>query len=113
LRNIAQKKNKTEVSVYYHYAIEYEFAFEGRVFRSDEVTFDDNYHTSPDFAQKYTGRYTKGAEVIVYFDPKDPSFSVLEPEAVNDFAVDILFGLLSLIGFAIFGCILLKRKFSD
>jgi Protein of unknown function (DUF3592) len=104
--------SKWNRTTYYHYSIEYEFTFEGRVFRSDEVTFDDNSATSPDFAQKYIGRYKKGAEVTVYFDPKAPSFSVLEPENINDFAIEIVFSFFPLIGFAIFGAILLKRQLS-
>jgi Protein of unknown function (DUF3592) len=99
--------------IYYHYSIKYQFAYHGRIFRSDEVTFDDNYSQSPGFAQEYIEKYQRGKEVTVYFDPKDPSFSVLEPESINDtsFPIYWLFSFLSLIGFTISGCILLKRKF--
>jgi Protein of unknown function (DUF3592) len=100
------RKRKT----YYHYSIKYQFAYNGRVYRSDEVTFNDNYSQSPDFAQAYIERYQQGKDVTVYFDPKDPSFSVLEPENINDFNEAWFVLFLSLIGFAIYGCILLKQE---
>jgi hypothetical protein len=96
---------------YYHYSIKYQFAYNGRIYRSDEVTFDDNYSSSPGFAQKYIERYQQGIEVTVYFDPRDPSFCVLEPESINGDPGYLIFLFFSVIGFAIFGCILLKRKF--
>jgi uncharacterized protein DUF3592 len=100
------RKRKT----YYHYSIKYQFAYNGRVYRSDEVTFNDNYSQSPDFAQGYIERYQQGEDVTVYFDPEAPSFSVLEPENINHFYAAWFVLFLSWIGFAIYGCILLKQE---
>jgi hypothetical protein len=47
------RKRKT----YHHYSIEYEFIANGKNYRSDEVTFNDNYSLDPEFAQIYLGKY--------------------------------------------------------
>jgi hypothetical protein len=104
------KGGRRKRRTYYHYSIKYQFAYNGRVYRSDEVTFNDNYSQSPDFAQTYIERYQQGEDVTVYFDPKDPSFSVLEPENINDFNEAWIFLFLSLIGLVIYVCILLKQE---
>jgi Protein of unknown function (DUF3592) len=97
-------------STYYHYSIKYQFAYNGRVYRSDEVTFNSDYSLSAEFAEGFIERYQQGKDVTVYFDPKDPSFSVLEPENINSFYEALFVLCLSWIGFAIYGCILLKHE---
>jgi len=102
------RKRKT----YYHYSIEYEFEYNGKRYASDEVTFDDNYRLDPDFPEIYLDRYKEGKPVTVYFDPHNPSFSVLEPNNINErFDFLWIFVFLSLIGFYVFGCMLLIRKY--
>src|SRR5262245_54015209 len=58
---------------------------------SDEITFNDNYSLEQEFAQKYISKYSVGKKVVVYYDPHDPSFSVLEPEEKGDAVVKLFF----------------------
>jgi len=57
------------------YQIEYTFNVEGRVYRSDMITFSDNFTDL-----NYLEKYPVGQHVKVYFDKSNPQFSVLEPE---------------------------------
>src|SRR5687767_11864965 len=44
----------------YHYSIEYEFTANGKNYRSDEITFGDNYSLEQKFAQAYVSKYPVG-----------------------------------------------------
>jgi len=81
------RKRKT----YHHYSIEYEYVVNGKNYRSDEITFNDNYSLDQEFAQTYITKYPVGKKVTVYYDPHDPSFSVLEPEKNGDSGLGLLF----------------------
>jgi len=95
---------------YYHYSIEYDFTVDGKSYRSDEVTFNHNYSLDEEFAQSYISKYPVGKQVTVYYDPHDPSFSVLEPEEKGDAAVVLLSLIISALVVALSSGYLLKRK---
>jgi hypothetical protein len=89
---------------YYHYAIEYEFTVGGKSYRSDKVTFNTNASFYQENAQHYIRKYPVGKIVAVYYDPHDPSFSVLEPEELEGLAVGaLLFLIISALVFALSG----------
>jgi Protein of unknown function (DUF3592) len=97
-------------TTYYHYSIEYEFTTNGKNYRSDEITFDNNYRLEQKFAQVYVSKYPVGKKVTVYYDPRDPSFSVLEPEEKGDAAVELLFLIISALVIVLSGEYLLIRR---
>jgi Protein of unknown function (DUF3592) len=102
--------SKWKRKTYYHYSIEYEFTVNGKNYRSDEITFNDNYSIDQEFAQKYISKYPVGKKVTVSYDPHDPSFSVLEPEESGDSALAVLFLLFSVVVFILSSGYLLIRK---
>jgi hypothetical protein len=89
--------SKPKRETHYHYSIEYEFTVNGKNCRSDEITFDKNYSLEPKFAQDYIIKYPVGKKVTVYYDPRNPSFSVLEPEEKGDAVVELLFLIISVL----------------
>jgi hypothetical protein len=95
---------------YYHYSIEYEFTVNGKNYRSGEITFDNNYSLEQKFAQAYISKYPVGKKVSVYYDPRDPSFSVLEREEKGDASAELLFLIISVLVIALSGGYLLIRR---
>lgn len=95
---------------YYHYSIEYEFTVNGKSYRSDEITFNDNYRNGQEFAQTYIDKYPVGKTAVVYYDPYDPSFCVLEPEKKGDAALKLFFLAISVCVFVLSSGYLLIRK---
>ena len=102
--------SKRKRNTYYHYSIDYEFTVNGKSYRSDEITFNNNHSLDQEFAQKYTSKYPVGKNVTVYYDPHDPSFSVLELEEWGDSGLAVLFLLFSVIVFVLSSGYLLIRK---
>jgi uncharacterized protein DUF3592 len=102
--------SKPKRKTYYHYSIEYEFTVNGKNVRSGEVTFDNNYSLDQKFAQSYTSKYPVGKQVTVYYDPHDPSFSVLEPEEKGDATVELLFLMISALMLGLSGGYLIIRR---
>jgi hypothetical protein len=102
--------SKWKKKIYYHYSIEYEFTVGGKNYRSDEITFNNNYSLDQEFAQTYISKYPVGKKVTVYYDPHDPSFSVLEPEEWGDSGLGLLFLLFSALVFVLSSAYLLIRK---
>jgi|SRR5262245_11370684 len=97
---------------YYHYSIEYEFTVNGKSYRSDEITFNDNYSLHQEFAQTYTNKYPVGKMVVVYYDPYDPSFSVLEQEENGDAGLKLFFLAISVCVFVLSsGYVLIRKMF--
>lgn len=79
----------------YYYNIVYQFSVDGEIYSSNQVTFGPTGSTSGDIAVQYTNKYPIGAKVIVYYDPSDPTFSVLEPKVRS-------YDFLGLIGLLLF-----------
>ncbi len=66
--------------VIYGAEICYEYSIEGQPFTGSRVTFGDYSASWPAHARGILIRYPVGREVLVYYDPKIPSFAVLERE---------------------------------
>lgn len=93
----------------YHYKILYEFTIKGAKFYSDRVTFAGDESSSKEYAELFLSRYPKGKIVTVFYDPSDPTFSVLEPE-VTDGGTTMLIVFVLLIIFFSAGSYLLIIK---
>ena len=78
----------------------YSYSVGGQLFTGNRIAFgltgmSASYH----FAHFYVQRYRVGLPVTVYYDPKQPSTSVLEPGVSKRAFIPMAFGL----GFAVFG----------
>jgi len=62
-----------------HFSITYSYEIDGRTYFSDRVHFGATASDS-DYAKNYVRKYPMGKKVHVYYDPTNPSLSVLEPE---------------------------------
>lgn len=102
--------SKSKRTVYYHYNIEYEFNVNGRYYLSNEITFSGEYSTHEEETQGYIREYPIGKKVIVYYDPQDPNFSVLEPDIYFNAELNMFFLVIALSIFVISGSYLLVRK---
>jgi hypothetical protein len=102
--------SKPRRETHYHYSIEYEFTINGKNYRSDEITFDNNYSLDPKFAQIYISKYPVGKKVTVYYDPHDPSFSVLEPEEKGYAGAELFFLIISVLVLVLSSVYLLIRR---
>lgn len=71
--------------ILYHYRIEYEYTVNGKVHHNDKVTFTSNSSANISYAQNYLGTYPMGKTIQVFYDPNDPSFSVLEPDKTSTY----------------------------
>ncbi len=56
----------------------YEYSIGSRTYRSDRVAFTDDGRSSPQPIQRTVNRYSRGARVTVYCDPRKPQTAVLE-----------------------------------
>lgn len=75
----SRKRNR----VYYHYAISYRYSINGRTYQSKGITFRPDYDARPQIAEYYVSKYPVGSRVTVYYDPADPTFSVLELDMIS------------------------------
>ncbi len=85
-RIISSKIEQSEESgdTYFAPSLEYEYVVDERNYRSKRIRFGDFVPALPGTtaeAEEVSLRYTSGKSVQVYFDPDDPSLSVLEPGA--------------------------------
>ena len=80
--------------------VRYKYSVSNRAFTGERICFGlDGMFAGYKFAQRYTQRYPVGSPVAVYYDPEQPSQSVLEPGITKRAFIPMAFGL----GFAIFG----------
>ncbi|HEY5706791.1 MAG TPA: DUF3592 domain-containing protein [Terrimicrobiaceae bacterium] len=80
--------------------VRYKYSVSDRSFAGERICFGlDRMFAGYKFAQRYTQRYPVGSPVAVYYDPDQPSQSVLEPGITKRAFIPMAFGL----GFAIFG----------
>jgi Protein of unknown function (DUF3592) len=100
-------------SLNYYYSIEYEFIVNEKRYRSGKITFYEHFSTNPEFAQSYVSKYPVGKQVTVYYDPNDPSFSVLEPEVKGGAEFELALLITSFVMLAKSGVdIVIRKKFS-
>lgn len=57
----------------------YAYEVDGRPFESGRVTFSDNIIKTGGSLGRLQEEFRKGETVLVYYDPANPSFSVLKP----------------------------------
>ena len=76
-----------------HVHIVYSYEVQATSYRSNRVAFGSY---SPAAGRRWLRQYPVGASVAVYFDPRDPSTSVLEPRPVEGNWVMPSFGALFL-----------------
>lgn len=76
-----------------HFHIVYSYEVRATPYRSDRVVFGSY---SPAAGHRWLREYPVGASVAVYFDPRDPATSVLEPRLVEGNWVMPSFGALFL-----------------
>ncbi len=78
IKSVAQGSQISYVPV-----IRYEYHVEGRPYASSRLNFSVVQGISEDWARGIADRYPVGKEVVVYYDPKKPSESVLEHLSIS------------------------------
>lgn len=75
----------------------YEFTVEGKKYTSSSINYDSMSRSERPAVEQLVKRYPKGQPVTVYYQPEDPSESVLEPGLVTWMVpVSIILCLISL-----------------
>jgi len=111
---VLDKRKPGERHSTYKARIEYQYSVEGVAHSGDRVSFAGDVSSSNrGAASELTARYREGSKVAIYYDPEDPSDSVLEPGMT---AMVYLFpaigGLFLVIGVGILIFLLLSRSSS-
>ncbi len=88
-----------DIRTTYGATIQYKYLVDGQEFQGDRRTFSNVRTSSVRNTQKILARYPSGGSVDVYYDPDDPSSSVLEPGV----GASTYILLLVAIGFFVFG----------
>jgi len=86
----------------WRFDITYEYMIEDQKFVSNRVHFGYQAMSDRSYAQRYVDKYFAGKKVMVYYDPTDPSKSVLEPQ-VRWYTPFYFYIMLLLIALALFG----------
>jgi hypothetical protein len=63
---------------FYEPVIEYSYRVDGREYHSTQIAFGGKLAGSEELAQAKAARYPQGADVVVHYDPKNPSNAVLD-----------------------------------
>lgn len=63
----------------YHAELYYDFDVQGTTYSGDRVAFGDYGSSDASHARRIVNKYPKGKEVTVYYLPKNPEVTVLEP----------------------------------
>jgi hypothetical protein len=77
--------------------IEYRYTVEGRTYRGGLLSFGKGLFESESTT---LARYPQGAQVDVFYDPKDPALAVLDPGPAPATGYALLAGL-GLVGFGV------------
>jgi len=90
---------------WYGTEVRYEYTVADQMYVSDRLSFDYGGNRNPKEALKVLHKYRQHHEVPVYYNPKDPNESVLEPGNVdNVYLLLVIGGLLAFMGiFAFYG----------
>lgn len=65
----------------FHAEVTYRYRLNGREYQGDRIGFGFELSDRLDSAEAIVARYPAGSSILVYYDPADPSQSVLEPGA--------------------------------
>ena len=83
------------------YEITYQYQVKGVVYTDKKVNFLVMRCWHDGTEQRYLQKYPTGRAIVVYYDPRNPSFSVLEPTVasnwLDEIAAVVIFGIASLI----------------
>lgn len=83
----------------------YEYSKDSKTYQSNVIGFGTHRHVG-EFARAYLERYPLSKRVTVYYDPRNPQNSCLEPSNFNSmFNIIIYFA----IGLFVLGCVLLNK----
>ena len=89
----------------WRFDVTYKYMIGGQKFISNRVHFGYQAMSDRSYAQAYVDKYFVGKKVRVYYDPRDPSQSVLEPQVrwymPLYFYIILLLIVLTLFGFSI------------
>ncbi len=97
-------------SATYHADIEYDYAVEGENLKGTRIAFGDLGTADPADADTIRDKYPKGTDVTVYYKPKEPQLSLLEPGLKISAWFPVFFGIpFLLVGVALLGA--LSKKF--
>ena len=90
----------------YKPCVEYEFTVAEVSYKGDQLRFDDDDYAFKSSAAWRLVGYAPGAPIVVYYDPNDPSNSVLKPGSewrtygsILFFGALFVFGLGALLGY--------------
>ena len=86
----------------WRFDITYEYMIGEQKFISNRVNFGYQAMSDRSYAQGYVDKYFVGKKVIVFYDPNDPSISVLEPQ-VRWYTPFSFYIMLLLIALTLFG----------
>jgi hypothetical protein len=64
--------------IFYEPVIEYSYRVDGREYHSTQISFGGKLAGSEELARAKAARYPQGADVVVHYDPKNPSNAVLD-----------------------------------
>ncbi len=64
---------------YYSPTVEYEYAVAGQVFKSSNISVDSFSSTDPNYASSTVATYPLDSTVTVYYNPANPTDSLLQP----------------------------------
>ena len=84
-------------SVTYEPQVQYQYSIMGQTYQGDHLAFGKasyNYNT----AAKKIAPYAQGANVVVHYDPADPSKAVLETKAAGGVLLIVMGAVFSVLG---------------
>jgi hypothetical protein len=85
------------LATFYEAVVEYAYSVNGREFHSTRLSFGGKTAGAQSAAEAQAARYPEGSQVMVHYDPKDPSSAVLDVEVAHG----VLFVVLALVFFAV------------
>ena len=74
----SKRRGSKARDVIYTPVVEYSYRVNGQEFRSRQIGADDQGEDTLADAEKIVGKFPKGANVAVYFDPNSPGNAMLE-----------------------------------
>ena len=93
-------RDRDNGSVTYGASIAYDYKVNGTSYTGSNVHFGQYGTSDPSYGRGIVNRYPMGKQVRVYYDPDEPSTSVLEPGAGwSSFMVGGIGALFTLVGF--------------
>ena len=101
VRSETSSSSGSRASTTYHAAVEYRYEVGGRWLEGDRISYGAYGTGEHDRAAAIAANYPVGARVTVYYQPEDPTESVLEPGAHGlpwfFLAMGLLFGVVGLL----------------